>query len=157
MDAAPADRMLAALRSAFRRHGASPLSSRAVTWASETFASDRDADNAAAAADDDAARRLLGESSRDAHVLLSRSGALVTLRRDLRSSLVRQVTAEQATSLRASCVGITFRGGDAPARAGGDVEGSDWKKATGPGPGPGPGGGASPRARPGGLRHHRAS
>jgi eukaryotic translation initiation factor 2-alpha kinase 4 len=141
MDAAPADRMLAALRSAFRRHGASPLSSRAVTWASETFASDRDADNAAAAADDDAARRLLGESSRDAHVLLSRSGALVTLRRDLRSSLVRQVTAEQATSLRASCVGITFRGGDAPARAGGDVEGSDGKKATGPGPGPGPGGG----------------
>lgn len=133
MDAAPADRMLAALRSAFRRHGASPLSSRAVTWASETFASDRDADNAAAAADDAATRRPLGESSRDAHVLLSRSGALVTLRRDLRSSLVRQVTAEQATTLRASCVGVTFRGG--AARAGGDVESGAAEKAAGPGPG----------------------
>ena len=133
MDAAPADRMLAALRSAFRRHGASPLSSRAVTWASETFASDRDADNAAAAADDAAARRSLGESSRDAHVLLSRSGALVTLRRDLRSSLVRQITAEQATTLRASCVGVTFRGG--AARAGGNVESGAAEKAAGPGPG----------------------
>ena len=142
MDAAPADRMLAALRSAFRRHGASPLSSRAVTWASETFAVDRDADNAAAAADDAAARRLLSESSRHAHVLLSRSGALVTLRRDLRSSLVRQVTAEQATALRASCVGVTFRGGDAraAARAGGDVESGAAEKAAGPSPGPAPGG-----------------
>ena len=104
-----------------------------MTWASETFASDRDADNAAAAADDAAARRSLGESSRDAHVLLSRSGALVTLRRDLRSSLVRQITAEQATTLRASCVGVTFRGG--AARAGGNFESGAAEKAAGPGPG----------------------
>ena len=123
MDAAAADRMLAALRSAFRRHGASPLSSRAVTWASETFESDRDADNAGA--------RVLGESSRDAHVLLSRSGALITLRRDLRSSLVRQVTAEQATSLRASCVGVTFRGGgDNRVKTEGDGDDAGGKKTA---------------------------
>ena len=35
VDAAAADRMLATLRAAFRRHGASPLSSRAVRWAEE--------------------------------------------------------------------------------------------------------------------------
>ena len=139
MDAAPADRMLAALRSAFRRHGASPLSSRAVTWASEMFATDRDAENAVAATDDAATRRLLDESSRNAHVLLSRSGALVTLRRDLRSSLVRQVAAEKAMALRASCVGVTFRGGDARAatRAGGDVESGAAEKTAGPGSGGG--------------------
>jgi translation initiation factor 2-alpha kinase 4 len=127
MDAAAADRMLAALRQAFRRHGASPLSCRAVTWASETFESDRDADNAGAKL------VVLGESNRDAHVLLSRSGALVTLRRDLRSSLVRQVTAEQATSLRASSVGVTFRGGgdNRAARASGDGDGDGAKKPAG--------------------------
>ena len=107
VDAAAADRMLATLRAAFRRHGASPLSSRAVRWAEE-------------------GDRSTGEGE-DGHRLLSRSGALVSLRRDLRSSLVRQVCAEEATSLRASCVGITFRsvasGGGGGKAAGGDAKG----------------------------------
>ena len=95
IDAAATDRMLASLRSAFHKRGASPLSSRAVRWAA------------------DEPRRWAAEGRPrpplDAHRMLSRSGALVTLRRDLRSSLVAQVAAECATSLRASCVGVTFR------------------------------------------------
>jgi translation initiation factor 2-alpha kinase 4 len=95
IDAAAADRMLASLRSAFHKRGASPLSSRAVRWA---------ADEPQRWAAEGRPRPPL-----DAHRMLSRSGALVTLRRDLRSSLVAQVAAECATSLRASCVGVTFR------------------------------------------------
>ena len=109
VDAAAADRMLATLRAAFRRHGASPLSSRAVRWAEE-------------------GDRSTGEGE-DGHRLLSRSGALVSLRRDLRSSLVRQVCAEEATSLRASCVGITFR--SIPSGSGGKTAGGDAKNGGG--------------------------
>ena len=119
VDAAAADRMLATLRAAFRRHGASPLSSRAVRWAEE-------------------GDRSTGEGE-DGHRLLSRSGALVSLlRRDLRSSLVRQVCAEEATSLRASCVGITFR--SIPSGSGGKTAGGREERRR-----------VTARARPGGF------
>jgi translation initiation factor 2-alpha kinase 4 len=88
--------MLATLRATFRRHGASPLSSRAVTWARG---------GGGGGGCGGGGGGLSGGGDR----LLSRSGALVALRRDLRSALVQQAAAEEATSLRASCVGITFR------------------------------------------------
>ena len=108
VDAAAAERMLTTLRATFRRHGASPLSSRAVNWLKE-------------------GDTILSQAGGEGHRLLSRSGALVVLRRDLRSSLVRQAAAEEATTLRASCVGITFRssapgpkdGGTGGAKSGG--------------------------------------
>ena len=102
VDAAAAERMLTTLRATFRRHGASPLSSRAVTWAKEGDA-------------------ILSQAGGEGHRLLSRSGALVVLRRDLRSSLVRQAAAEEATTLRASCVGITFRSSAPGPKDGGTV------------------------------------
>ncbi|ACO63607.1 predicted protein [Micromonas commoda] len=108
VDAAAAERMLTTLRATFRRHGASPLSSRAVNWLKE-------------------GDTILSQAGGEGHRLLSPSGALVVLRRDLRSSLVRQAAAEEATTLRASCVGITFRssapgpkdGGTGGAKSGG--------------------------------------
>jgi len=111
VDGAAGEKMLATLRAAFRRHGASPLSSRVVSWAREGGGGGGGGGAAA------------GE---EGHRLLTRSGALVVLRRDLRSAIVRQVAAEEATSLRACCVGITFRsggGGGGEKPAGPDGEG----------------------------------